>query len=72
MAGGIFPCSFRIARSIISRIEDESTGKVLLPELSINISDELRGEAQGIADVLGDKVWTDLPALDGVDPQTPG
>ncbi len=72
MAGGIIPSSFRIARSIISRIEDESTGEVLLPELSINISDELRGEAQGIANVLGEKVWTDLPALDGVEPQTPG
>ena len=72
MAGGIIPSSFRIARSIISRIEDESTGQVLLPELSVEISDELRGEAQGIADVLGEKVWTDLPALEGVEPQTPG
>jgi acetylornithine deacetylase/succinyl-diaminopimelate desuccinylase-like protein len=72
MAGGIIPSSFRIARSIISRIEDESTGQVLLPELSVDISDELHGEAQGIADVLGEKVWTDLPALDGVEPQTPG
>ena len=72
MAGGIIPSSFRIARSIISRIEDESTGQVLLPELSVDFSDELHGEAQGIADVLGEKVWTDLPALDGVEPQTPG
>ena len=32
----------------------------------------MRSEAQGIADVLGEKVWTDLPALDGVQPQTPG
>ncbi|MEC7704447.1 MAG: M20/M25/M40 family metallo-hydrolase [Candidatus Thermoplasmatota archaeon] len=72
MAGGIIPSSFRIARSIISRIEDESTGQVLLPELSVEISDELRAEADGIATVLGEKVWTDLPALQGVEPQTPG
>ncbi|MDP6899554.1 MAG: M20/M25/M40 family metallo-hydrolase [Candidatus Thalassarchaeaceae archaeon] len=72
MAGGIIPSSFRIARSLISRIEDEGTGNVLLPELTVNISDELRGEAQGIADVLGDNVWTDLPALEGLQPQTPG
>ncbi len=43
MAGGIIPSSFRISRSIISRIEDESTGQVLLPELSGGISDELSG-----------------------------
>ncbi len=72
MAGGIIPSSFRIARSLVSRIEDENTGKVLLPELSVEINDELRGEAEGIASVLGENVWTDLPALDGVQPQTPG
>ncbi len=72
MAGGIIPSSFRIARALVSRIEDENTGKVLLPELSVEISDELRGEAEGIANVLGENVWTDLPALDGVQPQTPG
>ena len=72
MAGGIIPSSFRIARSLVSRIEDEETGQVLLPELSVDISEELRGEADGIANVLGNKVWTDLPALEGVEPQTPG
>jgi acetylornithine deacetylase/succinyl-diaminopimelate desuccinylase-like protein len=72
MAGGIIPSSFRIARAIISRIEDESSGAILLPQLRVEIPDELRAEAQGIADVLGEKVWTDLPSLDGVEPQTPG
>lgn len=72
MAGGIIPSSFRIARSIISRIEDEKTGQILLPELSTNISDEIQNEAQGIADVLGENVWTDFPTLEGVEPQTPG
>ena len=46
MAGGIIPSSFRIARSIISRIEDEKTGQILLPELSIGISKEIENEAQ--------------------------
>ena len=40
--------------------------------MSIDISDEIQNEAQGIANVLGEKVWTDFPALDGVEPQTPG
>jgi len=72
MAGGIIPSSFRIARNLISRLEDEDSGRILLPELSVDISDELRLEAQGIADVLGEAVWTDLPVLDGLEPQTPG
>ena len=32
-AGGIVPSSFRILRKILSRIEDEDTGEILLPEL---------------------------------------
>jgi len=32
-AGGLVPSSFRILRRILSRIEDETTGEILLPEL---------------------------------------
>ncbi len=32
-AGGLVPSSFRILRRILSRIEDEATGQILLPEL---------------------------------------
>src|SRR6202789_3541413 len=32
-AGGVVPSSFRILRSILSHIEDEGTGTILLPEL---------------------------------------
>ncbi len=32
-AGGVVPSSFRILRRILSRIEDETTGEILLPEL---------------------------------------
>ena len=40
--------------------------------MSTNISDEIQNEAQGIADVLGENVWTDFPTLEGLEPQTPG
>jgi acetylornithine deacetylase/succinyl-diaminopimelate desuccinylase-like protein len=33
VGGGVVPSSFRILRSILSRIEDESTGAIRLPEL---------------------------------------
>ena len=32
-AGGVVPSSFRILRKILSRVEDEATGQILLPEL---------------------------------------
>jgi acetylornithine deacetylase/succinyl-diaminopimelate desuccinylase-like protein len=32
-AGGLVPSSFRILRHILSRIEDDATGEILLPEL---------------------------------------
>lgn len=72
MAGGIIPSSFRIARSLISRIEDEATGEILLPELATEITPQLREEAKAVVDVLGDSAWTDLPTLEGLEPQTPG
>jgi acetylornithine deacetylase/succinyl-diaminopimelate desuccinylase-like protein len=33
LAGGVVPSSFRILRRILSQIEDEATGQILLPEL---------------------------------------
>jgi acetylornithine deacetylase/succinyl-diaminopimelate desuccinylase-like protein len=33
LGGGIVPSSFRILRRILSRIEDQDTGRILLPEL---------------------------------------
>ena len=41
---GMIPSSFRISRSLLSRIEDEVTGQVLLPELTVEIpADRSRG-----------------------------
>jgi acetylornithine deacetylase/succinyl-diaminopimelate desuccinylase-like protein len=33
MAGGVVPSSFRLLRQLLSRIEDETSGEILLPEL---------------------------------------
>jgi len=35
-AGGVVPSSFRIARQLLDRIEDASTGDVLVPELRVS------------------------------------
>ena len=34
-ASGVVPSTFRIARQILSRIEDENTGEILLDELNV-------------------------------------
>jgi acetylornithine deacetylase/succinyl-diaminopimelate desuccinylase-like protein len=60
-ASGIVPSSFRIARSLISRIEDETSGRMLLPELFAPIPDDRVRQAKATAGILGDTVFTELP-----------
>ena len=44
-ASGIVPSSFRIARQLLDRVEDASTGRVLLPEMSAEIPTDRLEEA---------------------------
>ena len=60
-AGGIVPSSFRILRQLLSRIEDETTGKVLLHELHVDIPEQRLQQAQLAAEVLGDSVHHKFP-----------
>jgi acetylornithine deacetylase/succinyl-diaminopimelate desuccinylase-like protein len=60
-ASGIVPSSFRILRSLLSRIEDEASGRMKLPELFAEIPEDRRKQASETAMILGDSVWQDLP-----------
>jgi acetylornithine deacetylase/succinyl-diaminopimelate desuccinylase-like protein len=60
-ASGIVPSSFRILRSLISRIEDEATGEMKLEELFVQIPPDRADQARGAAQILGDEVFTKLP-----------
>ncbi|WP_394824816.1 M20 family metallopeptidase [Pendulispora albinea] len=64
-ASGIVPSTFRIARQLISRIEDEQTGRVLLEALHTEIPAVRRAQAEKVAEVLGDEVWTQFPWVKG-------
>ena len=68
-AGGVIPSSFRVARQLLDRIEDASTGEILLPEFYVEIPQERIDQAVSAAEVLGDTVWTKFPFLDGMNPQ---
>jgi acetylornithine deacetylase/succinyl-diaminopimelate desuccinylase-like protein len=60
-ASGIVPSSFRILRMLLSRIEDEATGRMKLPELFAEIPQERQKQAKEAAAILGDEVWTGTP-----------
>ncbi|MCE0724287.1 MULTISPECIES: M20 family metallopeptidase [Legionella] len=69
-ASGIVADSFRVARQLISRIEDEVSGEVKLPELYCDIPEERTRQAAQCAQVLGDSVYTEFPFHKGVEPVT--
>lgn len=60
-ASGIVPSSFRVLRQLLSRVEDETSGRVLLNELHSEIPQERRRQAAQAAEVLGDSVWQKFP-----------
>ncbi len=69
-ASGVVASSFRVARALISRIEDEKTGEILLPELECDIPGHRIEQAATVAEVLGDEVYKQFPLLPGVTPTT--
>jgi acetylornithine deacetylase/succinyl-diaminopimelate desuccinylase-like protein len=67
-ASGIVPSSFRLLRQLLSRLEDEATGRILPEGLYAPIPDERRQQAQAAAQVLGTAVYDKFPMLDGMRP----
>jgi acetylornithine deacetylase/succinyl-diaminopimelate desuccinylase-like protein len=67
-ASGVVPSSFRILRSLLSRIEDEQTGEVRLAEFYAQIPPERVTQARRAAAALGDAVYTKFPFPPGVSP----
>jgi acetylornithine deacetylase/succinyl-diaminopimelate desuccinylase-like protein len=60
-ASGIVPSSFRIARQLLSRIENVETGEITLDALKVQIPEERVTQAKAAAAILGDTVITELP-----------
>ncbi len=69
-ASGIVADSFRVARQLISRIENENTGEVLLPQLHCEIPKEREQQAYECAKALGQHVYNEFPWHPGVQPLT--
>ena len=67
-ASGIVPSSFRIARQLLSRLEDERTGEILPRDFHVEIPRERVAEAREVAKVLGDDVFARFPLVPGLRP----
>ena len=68
-ASGVVPSSFRTARQLLSRIEDQDTGQVLLDDLHADIPDERLDQAAKAADTLQELVYEKFPwAVDSPQP----
>jgi acetylornithine deacetylase/succinyl-diaminopimelate desuccinylase-like protein len=66
---GMVPSSFRIARSLLSRIEDERTGAILLESANVEIPADRLAEAAATADEIG-TIADRYPFVDGAGPTT--
>jgi acetylornithine deacetylase/succinyl-diaminopimelate desuccinylase-like protein len=60
-ASGIVPSSFRILRGLLSRLEDEGTGEISLPELYVQIPPQRIEQAREAARILGREVSGKFP-----------
>ena len=69
-ASGHVPSSFRIARSLLSKLEDEETGEILLKELNTEIPDYRIEETKNLVSILGNEVVEEFPWKNGMKPST--
>ncbi len=60
-AGGIVPSSFRVLRQLLSRLEDEHSGRVFAEALQVEIPAERVEQAKLAAQALGEGVYTRYP-----------
>jgi acetylornithine deacetylase/succinyl-diaminopimelate desuccinylase-like protein len=67
-AGGIVPSSFRVLRRVLSRLEDEATGEVLVPALYADIPAQRRAQTAAAAEALRNDVVDSLPWVPGTKP----
>ncbi|MBL8271119.1 M20 family metallopeptidase [Steroidobacter sp.] len=68
MASGIAASSLRVARTVLERIEDSTTGRIKLDELHTKIPEDRVVQAKAAADTLGSEVYRKVPFVEGMQP----
>jgi len=67
-ASGVVPSSFRVLRQLLDRLEDASSGRILLEEFHVTIPPQRVEQARVAAAVLGETVSGKFPFVPGVQP----
>ncbi len=67
-ASGVVPDSFRVARHMLSRLEDPETGLVKPKTLWADIPEDRRRQAERVGEALGDGVYGRFPWANGMQP----
>ena len=67
---GVAPSVFRIARTLLARVENDVTGDLLLDELHVEIPSARLSQARSAAAVLGAQVAGKIPFVPGARPLT--
>ncbi len=60
-AGGVVPSSFRVLRKLLSRIEDEDSGRVTVDALHADIPEQRSEQARLAAETLGESSYRKYP-----------
>jgi len=66
---GMVPSTFRIARTLLERVEDSATGAILLPEFNVEIPADRVAEAERTAGEIG-RIGDHYPFVAGAGPTT--
>lgn len=69
-ASGIIPSSFRLLRQLLSRIEDEDSGRILIDALHAAIPQDRVEQAREAAKVVGSAAYDKFPLVPGLEPVT--
>jgi len=67
-ASGIVPSSFRIMRELLDRVENATSGAILIEELNAPVPPDRLTQARAAAAVLGDSVYAKFPFPPGMRP----
>ena len=67
-ASGVIPSSFRLLRQILSRIEDQDTGRILIDGMNVEIPAERLEQAKRAAEVVDTEIFEKFPMVDGLRP----
>ncbi|WP_089299387.1 M20/M25/M40 family metallo-hydrolase [Haloechinothrix alba] len=66
LASGAVPDSFRVARALLERVEQASTGEIVVPELNADIPEHRRSEAERVVEIAPGGAGSGFPLAAGM------